>query len=227
MCVNFCRMRNGRIRERRLRIWTVDYLHYRYLWPNVEKAIQTARSSVSVLRPLVLDIGCGHKPYRDLFGECDYIGLDYSASDSSPNVLGDATRLPVNAEMAHIVFSTQVLEHVPDPRSMIRECHRVLKPNGYLIITAPFFWPLHEKPWDFHRFTKFAFEHYLADAGFKSWQIKEDGGDWAQFFLSVSLKLRRRWMAPLRVVSNCTGAVLDSIAKSTEMPANYTVLAQR
>lgn len=220
-------MRNGRIRQRRLRVWTVDYLHYKYLWPNIEAAIQTARMSIPDANPLVLDIGCGHRPYRDLFGNCRYVGLDYGTSDTSPDVLGDATRLPIASGVADIVFTTQVLEHVPEPRKMIRECCRVLRTNGYLIVTAPFYWPLHEKPFDFHRFTKFAFEHYLADAGFRSWQIKEDGGDWAQFFLSVSLKLSRRWMAPLRVVSNSIGATLDSIAKSTEMPANYTVLAQR
>lgn len=220
-------MPNGRIRERSLRIWRCDYLHYRYLWPNIEAAIQTARASISAPHPLVVDVGCGHRPYRDLFGRCSYVGLDYGASDTSPDVLGDATCLPIAGQVADIVFSTQVLEHVPDPRKMIRECHRILKSNGYLILTAPFYWPLHEKPWDFHRFTKFAFEHYLSDAGFTSWQIKEDGGDWAQFFLSVSLRFGRRWMAPFRVVSNCMGAALDSIVKSTEMPANYTVLAQR
>jgi hypothetical protein len=40
----------------------------------------------------------------------------------------------------------------------------------------PLFWPLHEEPYDFFRFTKYGFEQLLKDAGFLEWQILEDGG---------------------------------------------------
>ena len=58
---------------------------------------------------------------------------------------------------------------------MVRECSRVLRPNGFLILSGPFFWPLHEEPYDFFRFTKYGFEQLLRSAEFLEWQIVEDG----------------------------------------------------
>jgi SAM-dependent methyltransferase len=216
-----------RLQERRLKIWTAGYLHYRYLWPNIEAAVQRALLSVPCKVPTILDIGCGHRPYSDLFGESNYIGLDHGTEDTSPDVVGDAMQLPIRSEAADIVFSTQVIEHVPNPGLMIRECYRVLKPGGYLILTGPFYWPLHEEPFDFHRFTKYGFAHYLSEAGFSEWEIKEDGGDWAQLFLSMSLRASPRWLAPLRVLINCAGVLLDSLQNAKLSPANYTILARR
>jgi SAM-dependent methyltransferase len=108
---------------------------------------------------------------------------------------------------------------------MIRECKRILRPNGFLILSGPFFWPLHEEPHDFFRFTKYGFEQLLSDAGFSEWEIREDGGDWAQMMLSVCLRLNK-WLFPLRCVVNVTGAILDSVSDSRRLPANYTVLAE-
>ena len=216
-----------RLQKRQLKIWTADYLHYRYLWPNIEAAVQRARLSVPCEVPTILDIGCGHRPYSDLFEKSNYIGLDHGTDDTSPDVVGDGMRLPICSGAVDIVFSTQVIEHVPNPGLMIRECYRVLKPGGYLILTGPFYWPLHEEPFDFHRFTKYGFAHYLSEAGFSEWEIKEDGGDWAQFFLSLSLRFSPRWLAPLRVMINCAGVLLDSIQNPKISPANYTILARR
>ena len=38
-------------------------------------------------------------------------------------------------------FGTEVLEHCPDPESVIKEIYRVLKPGGVLFFTVPFLWP--------------------------------------------------------------------------------------
>lgn len=220
-------MRKGRLRSRRLKIWGADYLHYRYLWPNIESAVHRALESNGTHTPIVLDVGCGNKPYKDLFGESLYIGLDCGTEDSSPDLIGDATQLPIGTGAVDIVFSTQVIEHVRNPGLMVKECSRVLKPGGSLILTGPFYWPLHEEPYDFHRFTKYGFAHYLEEAGFSEWEIEEDGGDWAQVCLSVSLRLNRRWLAPFRVLVNSAGAIMDSAFASRLSPSNYTILARR
>lgn len=134
--------------------------------------------------------------------------------------------LPLQDQSVDIVFATQVIEHVTDPHRMVRECKRILRPDGYLILSGPFYWPLHEEPHDFFRFTKYGFEHLLKDAGFLEWQIREDGGDWAQLMLSISLRLERRWLIPFRCAVNLIGALLDALRPSTRSPANYTVLAR-
>jgi SAM-dependent methyltransferase len=220
---------SGRLQSRRfrvLRVWKKDYLHYRYLWPNLEWAAKTALERLGIECPKVLDIGCGQKPYRDLFTRAQHWGMDHGIVDTSPDFVGDALHLPLRDQSVDIVFATQVIEHVSNPHMMVRECSRVLRPNGFLILSGPFFWPLHEEPYDFFRFTKYGFEQLLRSAEFLEWQIVEDGGDWAQLMLSISLRLNK-WLLPLRCLVNVTGALLDSFSRSTRLPANYTVLAKR
>lgn len=214
----------GRLQQRKLRLWKQDYLHHKYLWSNLDWAARTALQHVHTDCPKVLDIGCGHKPYRDLFPGTQHWGMDHGIIDTSPDFVGDALCLPVRDECIDIVFATQVIEHVTDPHVMLRECRRVLRINGCLILSGPFYWPLHEEPYDFFRFTKYGFQQLLKDSGFREWCIREDGGDWAQMMLSICLRLNK-WMFPLRCAVNLTGALLDSISKSTRLPANYTVLA--
>jgi ubiquinone/menaquinone biosynthesis C-methylase UbiE len=64
------------------------------------------------------------------------------------------------------VLSTQVLEHVADPLSVLAEFFRVLKPDGRLWLTAPFVWYLHEEPYDYYRFTSHGLRFLLERAGF-------------------------------------------------------------
>src|ERR1700741_3490937 len=143
-----------RPRERKLKIWRNDYLVYRYLWTNVDWAAKEAISrSDGIKQCRVLDIGCGHKPYQDFFTNCSYFGLDWGAEHSSPDIIGDAMNLPIGSESVDIVFSTQVIEHLPRPQLLVNESARVLRRDGYLILTGPQYWPLHEEPNDFYRFT--------------------------------------------------------------------------
>ena len=78
----------------------------------------------------------------------------------------DATRLALGDDRFDIVFCTQVIEHVPDPAALVAETHRVLRPGGWLVLTGPFWWPHHEEPHDFHRFTRYGFANpWLSLAG--------------------------------------------------------------
>ncbi len=52
-------------------------------------------------------------------------------------VQGDGTMLPFKDEVFDWVVCSEVIEHVPDRDSMLREFWRVLKPDGVLILTTP------------------------------------------------------------------------------------------
>lgn len=107
----------GRLtRERKLMIWHADYLHSKYLFKNIESAISKILEEFDIERPYVLDIGCGHNPYASFFKKCNYIAMDRIVEDSSPDLLGSALDIPFEEEVFDIVFSTQVIEHVPDPQ---------------------------------------------------------------------------------------------------------------
>jgi SAM-dependent methyltransferase len=219
-------MEKHRLKQRRLRIWQGDYLVNRYLWRNIERAIREAKASLPIDSPVVLDVGCGHKPYRDWFGPVRYFAMDWAAKDSSPDFLGDACRIPIQTGTIDIVFSTQVIEHVPKPDQMLKEFKRVLKRGGILILTGPMYWPLHEEPFDFYRFTKYGFEQLLSDNSFSRWEIREDGGDWAQLGLALCLKLNGKMLMPVRCLVNLLGEILGSLSTSKKSPSNYTVLAR-
>jgi len=55
----------------------------------------------------------------------------------SKRVIGDLMKMPFKAKSFDIVVSSEVIEHVTDPRKAISEMYRVLKPGGILIITTP------------------------------------------------------------------------------------------
>ena len=218
---------NGRLVQRRLRIWRADSLHYRYLWPDIERSIAAARSRVGAASPLVLDVGCGNRPYRDLFEGCRYIGTDYFTEDTRPDAIMDATRLALGDDRFDIVFCTQVIEHVPDPAALVAETHRVLRPGGWLVLTGPFWWPHHEEPHDFHRFTRYGFANLLRRAGYAEFEITPEGGDWAQVFLAVNLRLPGKALAPLRLAANLAGVAMDRLRPSYSSPSGWTVMARK
>jgi len=52
-------------------------------------------------------------------------------------VLSDAEKLVLRDSSINVIISGQVLEHVPDPLTFLKECNRVLKPGGRLVFSLP------------------------------------------------------------------------------------------
>ena len=111
----------------------------------------------------LLDVGCGNKPYEHLFRPfiTEYIGVEhegtFSATSAShtagPDVFYDGASLPFEDASFDTVLSVQVLEHTSDPQHLLDEMSRVLRPDGLLILNAPFSFRLHEEPHDYFRYT--------------------------------------------------------------------------
>jgi ubiquinone/menaquinone biosynthesis C-methylase UbiE len=68
-----------------------------------------------------------------------------------------------------------VLEHVRRPWIAINEMHRILQPDGYILITTLFSFHIHGYPDDYWRFTPHCMWHLLNDAGFVDILIETDG----------------------------------------------------
>lgn len=118
----------------------------------------------------VLDAGAGDGRYRAHFDLVHYESADFLQVDKKHYAKVDYVcsleSIPVEAERYELVLLTQVLEHLPEPLPVLKELQRVLKPGGTLWLTAPLFYPEHEAPYDFYRYTQFAYRHLLAEAGF-------------------------------------------------------------
>lgn len=121
----------------------------------------------------ILDFGCGSKPYRELFpGAEEYIGCDIEVSghphnDSDIDVYYDGKTLPFEDGRFEWVVSFETLEHIFNPEEILRELHRVGKPDGFLLVSVPFCWDEHEVPYDYARYTSYGLSHLLEKAGFE------------------------------------------------------------
>lgn len=146
----------------------------------------------------VLDVGCGHKPYRDLLlsppsRATSYVGLDLPDNIySPPDVVWDGTRIPLPSGTVSSVLATEVLEHCPNPQVVLDEMARAMKPGGFFFMTVPFLWPLHTVPHDEFRYTPFSLERMLIQAGFSGIQIRATGGWNAALGILLGLWIRRR-----------------------------------
>jgi SAM-dependent methyltransferase len=73
-----------------------------------------------------------------------------------------------------IVIAEQVLEHVTQPATALRNAHTMLKPDGLLLVTTPFLVRVHEYPIDCYRWTRLGLEQLLHESGFP----KVETGQW-------------------------------------------------
>jgi SAM-dependent methyltransferase len=133
---------------------------------------------------LVLDAGAGEAPYRRLFAHAHYETADFVAVKGKkyrqPDYVCDLAQIPVeDARFDHVIL-TQVLEHLPEPASVLAELNRVLKPGGTLWLTAPLFYAEHERPYDFYRYTRYGLRHLLESAGFAVREI-----EWMEGYLGT------------------------------------------
>ncbi len=101
----------------------------------------------------ILDLGCGAGRYARMFNEhmstdgivigidIDAIGLRTTRDKGVTCIQVDPnwSALPFNSNSFDIVFSSNVIEHIPRPLylSLLNEVERVLKPGGIFAVGAP------------------------------------------------------------------------------------------
>lgn len=129
-------------------------------------------SHAAQLNGLLVDVGCGTRPYQDLFPQCRYVGLEVAqasvhGSAKHADILYDGRHIPIPDKMAGSVLCTQVLEHVFAPAAFLAEIRRIVSPGGKLLLTVPFVWDEHEQPYDFARYSSFGLRHLMEEAGFR------------------------------------------------------------
>lgn len=131
----------------------------------------TIQQMAGQLNGRLLDIGCGRKPYRELFATREYIGLEIDSPENRANKQADffydGTTFPFPDDSFDSALCNQVLEHVFTPAQFLSEIHRVLKPHGLLLLTVPFVWDEHEQPWDYARYSSFGLKSLLENNGFE------------------------------------------------------------
>lgn len=127
----------------------------------------------------ILDVGAGSGKYRDLFQKQTYLAIDRGYESGSLKGLdlgGDIMNMPFLDNSFDAAICVEVMEHLPETEGFLRELHRVVAQGGSVLLTTPMCFGEHMAPWDFYRFTRFALEKKLSDAGFKVLSINARGG---------------------------------------------------
>ena len=97
---------------------------------------------------------------RPVFGAERHIGCDIQPGPGVDRI-EDIHALTFDDDSVGTVLCLETLEHVADPIRAVAEMHRVLQPGGLLAVSSVMFFPIHEHPWDFWRFTPEGFERLL------------------------------------------------------------------
>lgn len=156
----------------------------------------------------VLDVGCGSKPYRELFNCEEYVGLEIespqNAKHKSADFFYDGKTFPFPDATFDSVLLSQVLEHVFTPLDFMKEVHRVLKPGGALLLTVPFVWDEHEQPFDYARYSSFGLSDILRRSGFIVIEQCKSTGDVRALFQMGNCYLHKqvaRWNPVFKAIA--------------------------
>lgn len=97
---------------------------------------------------------------RSLFPGRDYLGIDMRPGPGV-DCVANVERLPQRDGSVGTVLALNTFEHVKCFWRGLDEVHRVLRPDGVLILSTPFHFRIHAYPHDYWRFTPTAYEALL------------------------------------------------------------------
>jgi SAM-dependent methyltransferase len=131
---------------------------------------------------LVLDLGGNRIAKRGLFDiECYDLRVVYANLSTAklPHVQAEAEHLPFMEGKFDAVVCSELLEHVPDPKGVLSEVHRVLRSGGSLLLCVPFMNRIHGDPYDYGRYTDYYWSRTLQAFGFREISIEKQGLFWS------------------------------------------------
>lgn len=107
--------------------------------PQGNEAAKVRWAIVPYTRGKGLDVGCGpSKAFAHFTGVDNLADVKLFGITMQPDVVvDDACVLPFAAGSQDFVFSSHLLEHIPDPVAALREWWRVLREGGHLILYLP------------------------------------------------------------------------------------------
>ncbi len=132
----------------------------------------------------LLDAGCGNAWVKSEFSRYDtpveYYGVDLAVGDEDltykVSALADLHHLPFKDNSFDKAISNSVLEHVESPARVFSEMVRVVRPGGRIYLSVPFSFALHQRPYDYHRFSKYILELYAVRNNLKIIELWPMGG---------------------------------------------------
>lgn len=151
----------------------------------------------------ILDAGAGELRYKKFCTHLNYVSQDFAQYDgigdhkglqtttwdqTKLDIISDITIIPEPNNSFDAIMCIEVFEHLPEPIKAIEEFSRLLKPEGHLIITAPFCSLTHFAPYHFYSgFNRYFYETILLKNGFHIEELVENGN----YFEYLAQEIRR------------------------------------
>ena len=134
----------------------------------------------------IVDIGGKKVNKRGLFNADKYAEVTYVNIDRStePDIVADASSIPLPNESYDVVILGEILEHVLEPKTVLREAKRLLRQGGKMLVTVPFMFPIHADPYDFARYTDYFWRKTAEGLGLNI-EIERQGTIFAVWALMV------------------------------------------
>jgi SAM-dependent methyltransferase len=145
---------------------------------HVYQFIKKTSISLSSQKGRLLEIGPQERSFvRESFTNYQIDTFDI-VDTYKPTYVGDITRhnKAIPNENYDCVVGMEVLEHTIDPFGAVREMRRILKHEGYLLVSAPLNWRIHGPIPDCWRFTEHGFKVLLRDFDILEIDILETPG---------------------------------------------------
>lgn len=125
----------------------------------------------------VLDVSSGAKPYMNLFNHCLYTSHEFnensniidkfrnenSSKNKNHDIYSEIDNIPLDDNTYDFILCTEVFEHIPEPIKAMKEFVRICKPQGKILITAPFTSGVHQEPYHFYSGFSPFFYNYLKE----------------------------------------------------------------
>ncbi len=174
--------------------------------------VSSIRKHAPELGGRLVDIGCGQKPYRELFKHVDsYTGLDIDSPQARMSGVADdfydGRTFPYVDGRFDSALCSEVLEHIFTPDEFLAEIRRVMKPDGLLLLTVPFVWDEHMQPHDFRRYTSFGLAALLLKNGFEPVRLEKvcaNAGMLFQLANAYLYKITDNWPRPVKLLFTAT-----------------------
>jgi len=142
-----------------------------YFWATYRRKFldKFLEENESCYKGIVLDIGGRDRgKFKKPKDEVEkWIFADIEEKHKPDIVLDVSDMSEIKDEGIDVVSAIELFEHVEKIEQGLRECYRVLKKDGTMILSVPFLYPIHSDPFDFQRWTIDKWKKELEKIGFK------------------------------------------------------------
>jgi len=111
----------------------------------IYRMVERALSIRNLSGKIAVDLGCGggalHPILQKHFQK--YVGVDavrysnFPASGAFIEADLNAATFPIESGTAELVVAVETIEHLENPRALLREMKRIAKPGGWIVVTTP------------------------------------------------------------------------------------------